>query len=89
MRISEHFSTVLSVRFPHHLKCIRKGTFYIFLAEEAFFISERFSFRLTPLDRTTVRVGFPKNSLEKWKQAFTESGWAFILVDGEDIEEYP
>ena len=88
MRISEHFS-ILSKRFPHHLKCIRKGIFYILLEEEAFFVAEKFSFRLTPLDRTAIKIGFPKNSLSKWKNVFMESGWAFILVDGENIEEYP
>ena len=89
MRISQNFSSILAVRFPHHLKCIRKGAFYIFLAEEAFFISKQFSFRLTPLDKTTIRVGFPKTSLEKWKKVFMESGWAFVVVDGENTEEYP
>jgi hypothetical protein len=89
MRISEYHASVLAVRYPRHLKCVRKGAFYILLSEEAFFLSEKFSFRLTPLDRSTVRVGFPANSLEKWKRAFFDAGWAFVLSRGDECEEFP
>lgn len=72
MRISKYFP-LLSSEYPRHLKCIRKGAFYILLEEEAFFFSERFSFRLTPLDKNAIKCGFPKTSLSKWKRVFHEA----------------
>lgn len=65
MKISEFFEG-LSVSDREYLSVIEKGGFYILLQEDAFFLAKKYSFKLTKLDSTSIKIGFPKASKEKW-----------------------
>lgn len=88
MRISEKFE-MLSADFPRHMKCVKKGMFFLFLDEEAYFLSKKFSFKLTPLDKEHIKIGFPMGALEKWKTSFAANGWALAILSHDQVAQYP
>lgn len=76
MKISQFFES-LSPPERSFLSIIEKGSFYILLREDAFFFAKKFSFKLTKLDRVSIKVGFPKTSKNKWLTKLREENISY------------
>jgi len=57
------------------------GIFYIFLDEDAEFISTKLGLKLTPLNDTVLKCGFPVSKLSKYTELLTLENINFKLVD--------
>lgn len=70
------------------IKIIKKWIFWIILEQEAYFVNKTFHLKITKLDKDTIKVWFPNNSLDKWKNIFIQKWIAFILIEkiGENYE---
>lgn len=64
MKIKEIYEKLLT-EYPNKLKIFKKWIFWILLEEEAFFISKYFSFKITVLDKNTIKIWFPDRSKQK------------------------
>ena len=53
-------------KYQNKLRIIKKWIFWVILNEEAFFISKIFHFKLTKLDKETIKIWFPDWSKDKW-----------------------
>lgn len=76
MKISQFFES-LSDSERNSLSIIEKGGFYILLREDAFFFAKIYSFKLTKLDRDSIKVGFPKTSKHKWLTRLRENNISY------------
>ncbi len=76
MKISQFFDS-LPESERNSLSIFEKGSFYILLREDAFFFAKKFSFKLTKLDRTSIKVGFPKTAKNKWLTKLREENISY------------
>ena len=65
MKISQFFLS-LQNSDTRYLSILERGGFYILLREDAFFFAKRYSFKLTKLDSSSIKVWFPKTVKQKW-----------------------
>lgn len=59
----------------------KSGIFYIALSDDAIYLSNKFNFKLTKLNDSIVKCGFPISSSEKYIKIFTNNNVNFKLVD--------
>jgi len=85
MKISE-FVNNLWDKYNGKLKIIKKWIFWILLNEDAFFMSKIFNFKITILDKQTIKIWFPDWSKEKWLSTFKEKNISYILFEKKDKE---
>ena len=60
---------------------IKSGIFYIALSDDAIFLSNKFNFKLTNLNNSIVKCGFPISSIDKYIKKFKINNINFKLVD--------
>jgi hypothetical protein len=61
MKIKEIYEKLLK-DYPNKIKIFKKWIFWIILEEEAFFMAKYFSFKITSLDKETIKIWFPESS---------------------------
>ena len=59
----------------------KSGVFYIFLEEDARYISSLFHLKCIPLNENVVKCGFPVNSYSKYQKLFEENGLNIQIID--------
>lgn len=59
----------------------KSGIFYIALADDAITLSHKFGFKLTNLNATVMKCGFPLSSTEKYIKLFENNNINFKLID--------
>ena len=64
------------------------GIFYIALDDDAIFLSNKFNFKLTNLNDSIVKCGFPISSVEKYIKIFTYNNIDFKLIDSSSNTMY-
>ena len=62
----------------------KSGIFYIFLDKDARTMSQEFGFKLSNLNSSVVKCGFPSNSLDKYTEKFKSSGYNVHIVCDDD-----
>ncbi len=66
---------------PSILYLFKSGFFYIFLAEDAKKMSSLLNLKLTNLNNTVLKCGFPINNLSKYSQFIEDFGYEVHIVD--------
>ena len=72
---------VLKQTNPDKVYLFKSGIFYIALQEDAQLLSEELDMRLTNLNDTVVKCGFPSNSFEKYIILLKQKEIDFSIVD--------
>ena len=80
MKIIEMYD-ILREKYSNKLKIFKKWIFWIFLEEEAFFMSKYFNFKITSLDKNTIKIWFPDSSKDKWLKILTDKNIWYILIE--------
>jgi DNA mismatch repair ATPase MutS len=55
--------------------------FFLFIADDAEFIHNELGLKLTSLNETVVKCGFPINSLKKYSDMLQHRGFSFTIID--------
>ena len=86
--MSKLYKSYLSLKIKDcsKLYLFKSGIFYIFLDEDARIVSPILNLKLTNLNSTTVKCGFPANSLEKNLIKLQNSGYQVDIVDNFNFE---
>ena len=64
----------------------KSGMFYIFIDEDAKYISDLTMLKLSKLNDNIVKCGFPCNSLDKYMVLFNKLGIDVEIVNDNDID---
>lgn len=64
-----------------YIYLFKSGIFYIALQEDAKVLSQKFGLKLTNLNDTIIKCGFPSNSIEKYISLFTNNNIKFKIID--------
>lgn len=59
----------------------KSGIFYLFLAEDAVYISKKLGLKLIKLNETVQKCGFPASNLSKYIKIFEASNIPYQIVD--------
>ena len=59
------------------------GIFYLFLGEDAIKMSDVFNLKLTLLTSDLYKCGFPKSSINKYKEMFKEKNLEIEIIEKE------
>lgn len=66
---------------PEKLYLFKSGIFYILLDNDAKLVSEAINLKLTKLNDTVFKCGFPVSSLVKYTNLLKEYGFDFEIID--------
>lgn len=80
MKIKDIY-TELQDKYKWKLKIFKKWIFWILLEEEAFFMSKVFHFKITSLDKNTIKIWFPDQSKNKWLKVLDEKNISYVLIE--------
>lgn len=61
----------------------KSGMFYLFIGEDANFVSGKLGLKITKLNDDINKCGFPVNALDKYLEKLKNSKIKFVIVDGE------
>lgn len=64
-----------------YIYLFKSGIFYIALQEDAKVLSQKFGLKLTNLNDTIIKCGFPSNSIDKYISLFTNNNIKFKIID--------
>ena len=70
------------------LYLFKSGIFYIFLDEDAKKMSSLLNLKLTNLNDSVVKCGFPINNLSKYSQLVTNAGYNLSISDSSTKETH-
>ena len=73
---------------PSTLYLFKNGIFYIFLDEDAKKMSALLNLKLTNLNETVLKCGFPINNLDKYSILITNAGYTIKVVDSSSQKTY-
>ncbi len=71
----------LKIKYPDDFLLFNNGLFYIFIDEDALFISENLGLKLTNLNDTVKKCGFPCSAISKYTKLLEENNLKFKLID--------
>lgn len=71
----------LKQKDPNQFYLFKNGVFYIFLEEDARYISEHFHLKCTPLNQEITKCGFPVNSIDKYQNLFDQHHLKIQIID--------
>lgn len=57
------------------------GAFYIAIGRDAILLNKIFDFKLNCMCKGICKIGFPKNSLEKYKKLLKRSRYSYIIYE--------
>lgn len=72
---------LLKKQNPSIFYLFKSGIFYIFLAEDAKKMSLLLNLKLTNLNETVLKCGFPVNNLSKYSHLIQNAGYEVHVVD--------
>ena len=78
----------LKVQNSRQLYLFKSGIFYIFLDEDAKLMSPILGLKLTNLNSTIVKCGFPTSQLEKYTRLISISNYSFKIIDSKENISY-
>ena len=64
-----------------YIYLFKSGIFYIALQEDAKVLSQKFGLKLTNLNDTIIKCGFPSNCIDKYISLFTNNNIKFKIID--------
>lgn len=79
----------LKSKNPEKIYLFKSGIFYLFLAEDAKKMSAVLSLKLTNLNETVLKCGFPVNNLNKYLTLLKDLGYEISIVDSVVSEPLP
>ncbi len=65
------------------------GIFYIFIGEDAVKMSDVFNLKLTHLTNELYKCGFPKSSIDKYKEMFKEKNIEIEIIEKDKPDYTP
>ena len=71
----------LKCKNNEYIYLFKSGIFYIALDDDAIYLSNLFNFKLTNLNSSVVKCGFPTSSIDKYTKLFSSYGIDFKLID--------
>ena len=66
------------------LYLFESGIFYIFIDEDAKIVADILSLKITNLNETIVKCGFPKKSIEKYLKILNYCNYEIKIINSED-----
>ena len=72
---------LLKKKNPSILYVFKSGVFYIFLDEDAIKMSSLLNLKLTNLNESVLKCGFPINNLSKYSDLIRLAGYQMRIVD--------
>ena len=75
---------ILKSENPSKLYLFKSGIFYIFIDEDAIKISKSLNLKLTNLNETVCKCGFPVKNLDKYLTLFKLSNFDVDIIDSVD-----
>ena len=86
--MSKLFNNYISLKSQDSNKfyLFKSGIFYIFLDDDARAMSQQFGFKLSNLNNSVVKCGFPTNSLDKYIEKFKIAGYSVHIVCDDNIK---
>lgn len=68
----------------------KSGIFYISIADDAYYLSNKFGFKITKLNDTVSKCGFPVSSIEKYSKLFSiyNIKYQIINIQNEFLNTY-
>lgn len=86
--MSKLFNNYISLKSQDSDKfyLFKSGIFYIFLDDDARAMSQQFGFKLSNLNNSVVKCGFPTTSLDKYIEKFKIAGYSVHIVCDDDIK---
>ena len=86
--MSKLFNNYISLKSQDSNKfyLFKSGIFYIFLDDDARAMSQQFGFKLSNLNNSVVKCGFPTNSLDKYIEKFKVAGYSVHIVCDDNIK---
>ena len=87
--MSKLFNNYISLKSQDSNKfyLFKSGIFYIFLDDDARAMSQQFGFKLSNLNNSVVKCGFPTNSLDKYIEKFKVAGYSVHIVCDDNISK--
>lgn len=85
-KLYENYKNLKS-KEPNTIYLFKSGVFYLALEDDAKFLSEKFNFKLTNLNDTIVKCGFPCTSFDKYYIMFNDANLKFKIVEKENISD--
>ena len=79
-KLFEHYKNCKEIT-PEKVILIKSGTFYLILDEDAKSIGERLGLKITNLNESVVKCGFPINSFSKYERMLIANNIDFIVTD--------
>ena len=70
------------------LYLFKSGMFYIFLDDDARKINELLGLKLTNLNSSVQKCGFPQNSLNKYLELLNYLPYSIKIIDGSSMTKY-
>lgn len=64
----------------------KSGLFYISIADDAYYLSNKFGFKITKLNDTVSKCGFPVSSIEKYSKLFTLYSINYKIINASNNE---
>lgn len=59
----------------------KSGIFYLFIADDAIYVSDKLGLKLTNLNESVQKCGFPTSNLSKYIQLFEDVNIPYQIVD--------
>lgn len=86
--MSKLFNNYISLKSQDSNKfyLFKSGIFYIFLDDDARAMSQQFGFKLSNLNNSVVKCGFPTNSLDQYIEKFKVAGYSVHIVCDDNIK---
>lgn len=76
---------LLQVKDKGHIILANAGNFYIARGKDALILNEILGLKLTCLECEICKVGFPKNSLEKYMQKIEKKDYSYIVYNYDNV----
>jgi DNA mismatch repair ATPase MutS len=77
--IDQYYSN--KIHDNNYLYLFKTGMFYIFLADDAYSIHDKYKLKLVKLNDEIYKCGFPINSLDKYMNLFKQDNLKIIIVN--------
>lgn len=79
---------ILKSQNPSKLYLFKSGIFYIFLDEDAKIMSNLLSLKLTNLNDTVLKCGFPVQNLNKYLNQIKQTNYEVEILNSSDGKSY-
>lgn len=71
---------ICKAKNPDKILLIKSGTFFVILDEDAMLVNELLGLKLTPLNESVIKCGFPIISLPKYEKMLSANGIDYLVT---------